>query len=181
MVYFINNSLGISDYRHLSICFMRKYINYHKLSLDPYFAMQAGHSAETGANCYAVCIDNINMSADNQEHFANASKEWHLFLNCRDEKLEMDDTASKKEITPLESLQKLFEKKAVFRGSQEKIIKKVLTKCDDHLIVLGTGAGKTLLHLIPTLLDINRTSILVLPLVSLIESQTNFFKSKCIN
>lgn len=66
-----------------------------------------------------------------------------------------------------------------FRGKQEQAITTVL-KGKDCLLVLPTGAGKTICYAIPALIS-GGVTVVICPLLSLVLDQVNRLKSKGLN
>ena len=66
-----------------------------------------------------------------------------------------------------------------FRMCQDDIIKDILYK-DDVLVTMPTGAGKSLLYQFPATY-LNKTTIVISPLISLMNDQCIYLNSKNIN
>lgn len=86
-------------------------------------------------------------------------------------------------VTKLEVLQKYFGHKA-FRGGQEQLVDRILSG-GDCLGVMPTGAGKSVCFQIPALM-MNGTTIVISPLISLMQDQVNALvqngiEAACIN
>ena len=63
-----------------------------------------------------------------------------------------------------------------FREFQKEIITDILNK-DDVIVVLPTGGGKSLLYQFPTTYS-NKTTIVISPLISLMNDQCIYLKIK---
>ena len=68
-----------------------------------------------------------------------------------------------------------------FKNGQDEIIDNILNfENKGILVVMPTGGGKSLLYQIPSILS-NELSIVISPLISLMQDQVNFLKSKNVN
>ena len=82
-------------------------------------------------------------------------------------------------IAPLEALEKYFGHTS-FRGKQEKIINRLLTERKHCLVLMPTGAGKSICYQLPALMFDGGT-IVISPLIALMQDQVDALKKKNIN
>lgn len=82
-------------------------------------------------------------------------------------------------ITPLEALEKYFGHTS-FRGKQEKIINRLLTERKHCLVLMPTGAGKSICYQLPALMFDGGT-IVISPLIALMQDQVDALKKKNIH
>ncbi len=81
-------------------------------------------------------------------------------------------------ITPIEGLTKYFGHTS-FRGKQEKIINRLLTEKKHCLVLMPTGAGKSICYQLPALMFDGGT-IVISPLIALMQDQVDTLKKKNI-
>lgn len=77
------------------------------------------------------------------------------------------------------NLQQFLGKSARFRPEQLHILRAIIARTSPILAILPTGAGKSLLFQLPAFLDTIGTTIVILPLLSLLEDQ--FRRAKALN
>ncbi len=82
-------------------------------------------------------------------------------------------------IAPLEALEKYFGHTS-FRGKQEKIINRLLTERKHCLVLMPTGAGKSICYQLPALM-FDCGTIVISPLIALMQDQVDALKKKNIN
>ena len=92
--------------------------------------------------------------------------------------LENDENLDKPENKKLRVLNTIFNH-SNFRGKQEEAITTVL-QGKDCLLVLPTGAGKTICYAIPALIS-GGVTVIICPLLSLMLDQVNRLRSKGLN
>lgn len=174
---FFGLTIKFSHYRHLAIAMMRDKIKFEAEDLNPYVPKQLGHSQTTNQSIYAITCDFMNASSIENANFLNVSMAWHKFLLVNVNDLNMSGTEHSNEKKPETILKNLYGHDATFREGQLSKIESIMDLKKDVLIVAGTGSGKTLLHVVPTLLEKSCT-ILIIPLKSLLLNQSQFMEKK---
>ncbi len=81
--------------------------------------------------------------------------------------------------TALEILQDKFGHSS-FKGNQEKIVTELVDKKNNCLVLMPTGAGKSICYQIPALLS-NGGTIVISPLIALMQDQVDALKAKGIS
>ncbi len=81
-------------------------------------------------------------------------------------------------MNPKEALKKYFNHPE-FRGLQEKIVNRLLTESGHCLVLMPTGGGKSICYQLPALL-FNGGTIVISPLIALMQDQVDALKSKNI-
>jgi len=82
--------------------------------------------------------------------------------------------------TPQDMLETYFDIES-FRGNQEQIISRILNEKNGHsLVIMPTGAGKSLCYQVPALC-LQGGTIVISPLIALMQDQVNALKSKRIS
>ena len=77
-----------------------------------------------------------------------------------------------------EELQKYFGH-SQFRGSQEEVVKNILTG-NDTFVIMPTGAGKSLCYQLPAIIS-EGTAVVISPLIALMKNQVDQLKGYGIN
>ena len=137
------------------------------------------------------------------DKFRAVSQAWHRFLGFRtkDQKLTV---GAKRRQEPYKlaqnteriqrlrliqtanikrSLQSIIGPNAAFQGQQEKVIQAIMHKAGPFVQITGTGGGKSLLFMLPAYYVPSKTTIAIVPLVSLQEdlhSQCKSYKIQTI-
>jgi len=113
-----------------------------------------------------------------------ASREWHEFLKfpsatasvAKPPKSIYDDTTRAMQIQrqrdmrntePQRALRAYMGDDGKFRGLQERAVQAVMNGCSPVLVVMGTGAGKSMVFMLPAFCGQGGTTIVVVPLTSL--------------
>jgi hypothetical protein len=131
---------------------------------------QAGHSAHVASMVYARrIIEMAGVTADRRQLFRNSSTNWHQFLGFqsavdaaadikKQKKAPFESEADEARIERLEQLRKIDPaaqlkrmkgKKAKFRGVQKEAIKAIIAGESPVVAVMPTGAGKSMLFMLP--------------------------------
>jgi len=83
-------------------------------------------------------------------------------------------------ISNAQLLLKKYFKYEDFRENQKKVIKNIVETSDNSLVIMPTGGGKSILYTIPALL-FNGLTVIVSPLIALMQDQVLNLKSRNIN
>ncbi|KAG9378478.1 RecQ Superfamily II DNA helicase [Pyrenophora tritici-repentis] len=110
--------------------------------------------------------------ADRRQQFRASSTDWHRFLGFQ---AGLDDQrrSSKRKRAPFESeadearLKRMMGEEAKFRGVQEAAIKAITAGESPVVAVMPTGAGKSLLFMLPAWAEQGGTTVVVVPLIAL--------------
>lgn len=146
---------------------------------------QAGHSSHIAGAIYArETTERAGEVADRRQRFRQISQEWHQFLGFASAIQSIANTT----ITPFQdtaqgsqmerwtrtqamdvdrSLQQMMGPSAVFRESQRAIIQSIVQRQSPIVAIMPTGAGKSLLFMLPAWMSRGGTTIVVVPLVAL--------------
>ncbi|KAF7444189.1 telomere-linked helicase 1 [Pyrenophora tritici-repentis] len=149
---------------------------------------QAGHTSHVAGLVYARGImEQSGAVADRRQQFRASSTDWHRFLGFQ---AGVDDQrrSSKRKRAPFESeadearvdrwqrlrkmdaraqLKRMMGEKAEFRGVQEAAIKAITAGESPVVAVMPTGAGKSLLFMLPAWAEQGGTTVVVVPLIAL--------------
>ncbi|KAL1640735.1 hypothetical protein SLS61_010230 [Didymella pomorum] len=149
---------------------------------------QAGHSAHVAGMVYARGIMELaGVTADRRQLFRNSSTDWHRLLGFQSavdavadvkkrKKAPFESEADEARIERLERLRKMDPaaqlkrmkgKKAKFRGVQKEAIEAIVAGESPVVAVMPTGAGKSMLFILPAWAEQGGTTVVVVPLVSL--------------
>ncbi|KAI2479924.1 telomere-linked helicase 1 [Pyrenophora tritici-repentis] len=149
---------------------------------------QAGHTSHVAGLVYARGImEQSGAVADRRQQFRASSTDWHRFLGFQ---AGVDDQrrSSKRKRAPFESeadearvdrwqrlrkmdaraqLKRMMGEEAKFRGVQEAAIKAITAGESPVVAVMPTGAGKSLLFMLPAWAEQGGTTVVVVPLIAL--------------
>ncbi|KAG9375667.1 hypothetical protein A1F94_013723 [Pyrenophora tritici-repentis] len=149
---------------------------------------QAGHTSHVAGLVYARGImEQSGAVADRRQQFRASSTDWHRFLGFQ---AGLDDQrrSSKRKRAPFESeadearvdrwqrlrkmdaraqLKRMMGEEAKFRGVQEAAIKAITAGESPVVAVMPTGAGKSLLFMLPAWAEQGGTTVVVVPLIAL--------------
>jgi superfamily II DNA helicase RecQ len=149
---------------------------------------QAGHTSYVAGLVYARGImEQAGAVADRRQQFRASSTDWHRFLGFQ---ADVDDgtKSRKRKRAPFESeadeamidrwqrlrkmdsskqLKRIMGNKAEFRGVQKAAIEAITTGESPVVAVMPTGAGKSLLFMLPAFAEQGGTTIVVVPLIAL--------------
>ena len=146
---------------------------------------QAGHSSHVAGAVYArETTERAGEVADRRQRFRQSSQEWHQFLGfasaigsiATSTITPFQDTAQASQIERWsrtramdmdQSLQQMMGPTAAFRGSQKAIIQSIIQRQSPIVAIMPTGAGKSLLFMLPAWMSRGGTTIVVVPLVAL--------------
>lgn len=149
---------------------------------------QAGHTSHVAGMVYARGIMELaGVTADRRQAFRASSTDWHRFLGFPSAvEAALDVKKGKK--APFESeadearidrwgrlrkmdttvqLQQMMGKTAEFRGVQKEAIAAIVAGESPVVAVMPTGAGKSMLFMLPAWAERGGTTVVVVPLISL--------------
>ena len=149
---------------------------------------QAGHTAHSAGLIYARGImEQAGAVADKRQQFRASSGDWHRFLGFCD--AEEEKTAiGKRKRAPFESeadearmdrwgrlrkmdttaqMKRMMGKTAEFRGVQKEAIDAIVAGKSHVVAVMPTGAGKSMLFMLPAWVEQGGTTVVVVPLIAL--------------
>jgi hypothetical protein len=165
---------------------------------DKAFDMQTGHTSKIGGGIYGRLITESRFSVQvDRARFRRVSVEWHKFLMFAStlEKQQQQQATGKgarawqgaearqeewrrwrvlKAVDVQEQLELMIGKGAQFRGVQQAALQAILRHKSPVIVVMGTGAGKSLLFMLPAACSSGLTVVIV-PLLSL----RGDLKSRC--
>jgi RecQ family ATP-dependent DNA helicase len=149
---------------------------------------QAGHSAHVAGLIYARGImEQAGAVADKRQQFRTSSTDWHRFLGFG-AGVEEGTMSKKRKRAPFESeadearidrwgrlrkmdtaahLQRMMGKAAKFRGVQKEAIDAIVAGKSHVVAVMPTGAGKSMLFMLPAWAEQGGTTVVVVPLIAL--------------
>ncbi|KAK7178083.1 hypothetical protein PSPO01_15863 [Paraphaeosphaeria sporulosa] len=149
--------------------------------------LQAGHTAHVAGMVYARGImEQAGAVADRRQQFRASSTDWHRFLGFAPDT--MEDGCRKRKRAPFESeadearidrwrrlrtmdaaeqLQRMAGKTATFRSVQKEAIEAIVGGESPVVAVMPTGAGKSMLFMLPAWAEQGGTTIVVVPLIAL--------------
>jgi superfamily II DNA helicase RecQ len=149
--------------------------------------MQAGHTVHVAGMIYARGImEQAGVVADRRQQFRTSSTDWHRFLGfqadmkhggCRKRKrapfeseadeARIDRWSRLRKIDTAAQLQRMMDKAAEFRGVQKEAIDAIVAGKSHVVAVMPTGAGKSMLFMLPAWAEQGGTTVVVLPLIAL--------------
>ncbi len=149
---------------------------------------QAGHTSYVAGLIYARAImEQGGAVADKRQQFRASSMDWHRFLGFQSA-VEKGMGLKKRKRAPFESeaeegridrwsrlrkmdvevqLKRMMGKEAAFRGIQEEAIKAIVAGESPVVAVMPTGAGKSMLFMLPAWAEQGGTTVVVVPLIAL--------------
>ena len=149
--------------------------------------LQAGHTSHVAGMIYARGImEMAGAVADRRLQFRMSSTDWHRFLGFQMDGEE--DNSKKRKRAPFEceadqarasrwarlrkmdvdaQLQQMMGKTAEFRGVQREAIQAIVAGKSPVVSVMPTGAGKSLLFMLPAWAEQGGTTVVVVPLIAL--------------
>lgn len=151
---------------------------------------QAGHSSHVAGLIYARGVmEMAGVVADKRQQFRASSTDWHRFLGFQSAIHEEDrHICKKRKLAPFESeavegqidrrwrlknmdaasqLRRMMGGDATFRGIQKEAIQAIIAGESPVVAVMPTGAGKSLLFMLPAWAEQGGTTIVVVPLIAL--------------
>jgi RecQ family ATP-dependent DNA helicase len=150
--------------------------------------MQAGHTMHIAGMIYARGImEQAGAVADKRQQFRMSSTDWHRFLGFQ-AGVDDDDRCKKRKRAPFETeadearidrwgrlrkmdtaaqLQRMMGKAAEFRGVQKEAIDAIVAGKSHVVAVMPTGAGKSMLFMLPAWAEQGGTTVVVVPLIAL--------------
>ncbi|KAI8930521.1 hypothetical protein NX059_012133 [Plenodomus lindquistii] len=151
--------------------------------------MQAGHTMHIAGMIYARGImEQAGAVADKRQQFRMSSTDWHRFLGFQPSVDDNDGGCKKRKRAPFETeadearmdrwgrlrkmdtaaqLQRMMGKTAEFRGVQKEAIDAIVAGQSHVVVVMPTGAGKSMLFMLPAWAEQGGTTVVVVPLIAL--------------
>ncbi|KAF2175999.1 hypothetical protein K469DRAFT_761469, partial [Zopfia rhizophila CBS 207.26] len=132
-------------------------------------------------------MEQAGAVADKRQRFRASSIDWHRFLGFQSA-VEEGFKSKKRKRAPFETeaeegridrwerlrkmnavvqLRRMMGKEAVFRGVQEEAIKAITAGESPVVAVMPTGAGKSMLFMLPAWAEQGGTTVVVVPLIAL--------------
>jgi RecQ family ATP-dependent DNA helicase len=149
--------------------------------------LQAGHTTHIAGMVYARGImEQAGAVADKRQQFRASSTDWHRFLGFQAG--DIDSECKKRKRAPFETeadearvdrwdrlrrmdttaqLQRMMGKAAEFRGVQKEAIDAIVAGRSHVVAVMPTGAGKSMLFMLPAWAEQGGTTVVVVPLIAL--------------
>jgi superfamily II DNA helicase RecQ/uncharacterized C2H2 Zn-finger protein len=149
---------------------------------------QAGHTSHIAGLIYARGImEQAGAVADRRQQFRASSMDWHRFLGfpsatdegyaCKKrkwapfeseaEESRIDRWQRLRKMDAAGQLKRMMGKEAEFRGVQEEAIEAIAAGESPVVAVMPTGAGKSLLFMLPAWAEQGGTTVVVVPLIAL--------------
>jgi superfamily II DNA helicase RecQ len=193
----IGVKLNISSWRHIAIAISRRYCQdpfqedqeLEEDSDDDPWDLQTGHSTHTAGMVYArELMEGSNAVVGRREKFRHVSQEWHKFWQFKSAGQEASMNGQKRKRVTLEGntkdaqlarwkrlqtvdireeLKQMLGDEAEFRGLQKPALEAIMKNKSPILVVMGTGAGKSLLFQLPAHSQKSGTTVVIVPLKSL--------------
>lgn len=150
--------------------------------------LQAGHTAHVAGLIYARGImEQAGAVADRRRQFRMSSTDWHRFLGfppdvkdeegCRKRKrapfeseadeARIDRWGRLRKMDAAEQLRRMAGERATFRSVQKDAIEAIVGGESPVVAVMPTGAGKSMLFMLPAWAEQGGTTIVVVPLIAL--------------
>ena len=149
---------------------------------------QAGHTSHIAGMIYARAImEQAGAVADKRQRFRASSVDWHRFL-CFRSAVEGQTGSRKRKRAPFETeaeegridrwarlrkmdagreLKRMMGEEATFRGVQGEAIRAITVGVSPVVVVMPTGAGKSMLFMLPAWVEQGGTTVVVVPLIAL--------------
>jgi RecQ family ATP-dependent DNA helicase len=162
---------------------------------DDLWDLQTGHGTHTAGMVYArELMEGNNMVVGRREKFRRVSQEWHRFwqfgsagTNTAGQEASINAGQKRKWVTLegniqhaqmarwkrlqtvdiREELKQMLGDEAEFRGLQKPALEAIMKNKSPILVVMGTGAGKSLLFQLPARSQKSGTTVVIVPLKSL--------------
>jgi superfamily II DNA helicase RecQ len=150
--------------------------------------LQSGHTTHIAGMIYArELVENRDAVVGRRQKFREVSEGWHRFLNLASSHEDPSPTAPQKRQRPAEDMQDaqiarwkrlrtvdidaelrdIVGERATFRGKQREALTAIMSNRSPVLVVMGTGAGKSLLFQLPARSQKTGTTVVVVPLKTL--------------
>jgi RecQ family ATP-dependent DNA helicase len=150
--------------------------------------LQAGHGTHIAGMIYArELMEDRDAVVGRRGKFRKVSEGWHQFLNfTSSHETPRPETKRKRQtigddmqdaqiarwkrlkaVDIHSELQSIVGEGATFRGKQEEALKAIMANVSPVLVVMGTGAGKSLLFQLPARSQKSGTTVVVVPLKTL--------------
>lgn len=190
----MDTPLSISSYRNTVEAITHKYL-IHPFSMDKddewkdekheWYAQLFGHGSAMGEDMYGrLMTEAANERSSDRAKHRFICQDWHRYLKFPSTifgsakmPVAFYDDASRttqieryrrmRDINIHRELQSFMDEKTEFRGEQETAIQAVMHGHSPILVVMGTGAGKSMIFMLPAFCSDGGTTIVVVPLVSL--------------
>ena len=154
---------------------------------EDFSAKQSGHGKRTEELNYGVTMtESPFYTLSEQRAFRKVSTDWHRFLRFSSAWQVVDDGSLSKDTVEQrqedvnflqetrlkqtdiqKELQKLHGQDAKFRGIQQPVLEAIVARHPRLLAIMKTGAGKSLLFMLPAACSRDGTTVVIVPLISL--------------
>jgi len=175
------------EYRHIAIAIDRKFIRGKYADLDDdeeddddIHDEMAAHSTKVAIAHYARMGGlSRNLTPESLDVFRSISDKWHRWYHLVSRKPWSDATtiqSTQEEVISMKekmygAIQKLYGPTGKFcTTKQEQAVEAVIDGVSPLIVVLPTGAGKSLSFMIPALLPDAGTTVVITPLIALAEN-----------
>jgi RecQ family ATP-dependent DNA helicase len=161
------------------------------LDQDNPWDLQSGHSTHIAGMIYArELMEGGSAVISRREQFRRISTTWHRFLQfgsaqagwgmgCKRKRGPDDDDMQEvrrarwkrlRDVKIHQELQEMLGEHAEFRGLQKPALEAIMRNESPILVIMGTGAGKSLLFQLPAHSQKSGTTVVIVPLKSLEQS-----------
>jgi superfamily II DNA helicase RecQ len=155
---------------------------------DSQHDLQSGHTTHIAGMIYArELVENRDAVVGRREKFREVSEGWHRFLNLTSSQEVPSPESRRKRQRPEDDihdaqiarwkrlrtvdveaeLRSIVGEGATFRGKQREALAAIMSHRSPVLVVMGTGAGKSLLFQLPARSQKSGTTVVVVPLKTL--------------
>lgn len=157
---------------------------------DDIWDLQCGHGTHTAGMVYArELMEGDQSILSRREKFRRVSHVWHCWLNfpsahagvgmggrlkrkraAYEEEMQDAQVARWKRLRGIsihEELERIYGDRAEFRGLQEPALRAIMKNKSPIVVIMGTGAGKSLLFMLPAKSVSAGTTVVITPLISL--------------
>jgi superfamily II DNA helicase RecQ len=193
----LGHALTIRDYREVAIGISRKFMRGttsfqedegEDKEEDDIADEQAGHGSHVAGMVYARGVmEMAGVVMSKRRQFRTSSTDWHRFLGFASATEEMKQDGGKRKcpfeldadegrfqrwkrlrsMDAVQEFKKMVKKDVGFRGNQEQAMEAIKAGVSPIVCVMPTGAGKSVLFMLPAWAEPGGTTIVVVPLIAL--------------